>query len=265
MSPSLRSLGNHPGATGPARRVWRKGAPDLIRGLLGRLLGRFMGGLLVTLIVSGCAVRPLSDAETAFLATTHGQELNAADMEIVKGALIGQFPMDRPPRPAVACRERIWPPETGETVTGYVAGMVLYDRLLMARWFYSKDLLKGYPMELPLSDAMFLAHEATHVWQWQQAQKTGYAPWKAAAEHSASDDPYLFNIDANADFLDYGYEQQASLVEEYVCCRALDPTGPRTDKLRNLLRPVFPDLAEAEIATRVRLPWDKANLEGICH
>lgn len=223
-----------------------------------------IAGFLAVLLLAGCAVRPLTDSETAFLATTHGDELDASEMEIVKGALIGQIPMTRRPRPAVACRERIWPPETGETVTGHVAGMVLYDRLMIARWFYAKDLLAGYPDTLPLSDAMFLAHEATHVWQSQQSQKTGYAPWKAAAEHAASDDPYLFNINTQAAFLDYGYEQQASLVEEYVCCRALDPDGARTERLRNLLRPIFPGLADTEISQSIRLPWDGAKTQGIC-
>ena len=41
------------------------------------------------------------------------------------------------------------------------------------------------------------------------------------------EDPYLFDERADRRFLEYGYEAQASLVEEYVCCRALDPSGGR--------------------------------------
>lgn len=245
MSQSSRSLPRHATAD--------RGAPGLTRGLL-----------VAALLLAGCTVRPLSDAETAFLATTHGADLDTADIRIAKGAFIGRIPIERAPRPAVACRELIWPPETGDTVTGHVAGMVLYDRLMISRWFYRDDLLDGYPDRLPLSDAMFLAHEATHIWQWQHAQKTGYAPWKAAAEHQAQDDPYLFTINDSADFLDYGYEQQASLVEEYVCCRALDPAGARTARLRALLTPVFPNLAQRETADSIQIPWEHAQTRDIC-
>lgn len=222
----------------------------------------FPRALCLVLALGACAERRLSEAERGFLDTVQGPELDAAEVVVVKGALIGAFPMKRPARPQVACRERIWPPEEG-TVEGRVAGVVVGERLNVARWFWTGDFLKGYPEVLPLPRAMYLAHEMTHVWQWQARAETGYAPWKAAGEHAASADPYLFEVGGQS-FLDYGYEQQASLVEEYVCCRALDPTGARTERLRDMLRPVFPTLAETETAPAVRLPWKGAEIAGIC-
>lgn len=229
------------------------------RGLL------FAPALWAALIaVAGCGVRGLSENEVAFLATTHGAALDTSGIDLSNGALIGNIPISRPPRPQIACREKIWPPETGEAVTGKVAGVVLYERIMIARWFFTDDFLEGYPQTLPLGRAMFLAHEATHVWQWQQRRNTGYAPWKAAMEHGASADPYLFEVGTEADFLDYGYEQQASLVEEYVCCRALDPAGARTARLKALLEPVFPGLPDRDPAGAVLLPWAGAVRHGIC-
>ncbi|WP_240722680.1 hypothetical protein [Poseidonocella sp. HB161398] len=215
------------------------------------------------LLLSACATRHLTGTEAAFLETTHGAGLDTSKMVLTKGALIGTYPMTRPARPSVTCREKIWPPEKG-TVTGYVAGVALFDRVMVARRLYDEDFLADYPSELPLPKAMFLAHEATHVWQWQQRAKTGYAPLKAAAEHGVSEDPYLFEIAEDRDLLDYGYEQQASLVEEYVCCRALDPEGARTGRLHELLAPHLPGLAGDEAAQSVLIPWKKAEIKGIC-
>ena len=109
---------------------------------------------------------------------------------------------------------------------------------------------------------MFLAHELTHVWQWQNRATTGYSPLRVGSEHWRGTDPYLFDADANPRFLDYGYEQQASLVEEYVCCVTLDPEGARTERLRGLLAQV---MVPADLpAVDVRLPWRDAETRGIC-
>ena len=135
--------------------------------------------------------------------------------------------------------------------------------MFIARRWYAPDYLAGYPDTLPLAPAMLIAHELTHVWQWQNRAQTGYAPWKAAREHAAVEDPYLFEI-ADRPFLDYPFEQQAALVEEFVCCRALDPAGARTQRLYDLLAPVFPQLARQSRAGRVAIPWAGAETRGIC-
>ena len=114
-----------------------------------------------------------------------------------------------------------------------------------------------------LIEAMFFAHEITHVWQWQNRSVTGYTPFRASREHRVADDPYLFDLTTKTRFLDFSYEQQASIVEEYVCCAALDPGAPRTDRLRQLIGGAMP-LQSLKIPRNVRLPWDGAETEGIC-
>ena len=66
-------------------------------------------------------------------------------------------------------------------------------------------------------------------------------------------------------FLDFGYEQQASIVEEFVCCRALDPQAARTKRLHGLISQVMPVAPLPQSRPHnVRLPWDGVELGGIC-
>ena len=134
----------------------------------------------------------------------------------------------------------------------------------VSRSVWKDNFLGDYPAALPLADAMFFAHEMTHIWQWQHRKSTGYTPWRAASEHILNGDPYLFDLASDRTFADYGFELQASLVEEFVCCRALDPEGVRTERLFDLLHPVFPGLARNSVAMRVTLPWAAAETQGIC-
>ncbi|WP_102109628.1 hypothetical protein [Oceaniglobus roseus] len=219
--------------------------------------------LLVLLLLAACG-RPLTPAERQFAATVQGGTLASGRVSVTKGALIGNVIHLRPARPALACREKIRRPETG-TIRTSTAAFVLFQHMFVAQRLYRDDYLPRYPEEMSLAAAMLLAHELTHVWQWQNRKVTGYSPFKAAVEHSDAD-PYLFDLTARADFLDYGYEQQGGIVEEFVCCRALDPEGARTERLYDLLKPYFPGIEPRESTPReaIRLPWDGAETRGIC-
>ena len=122
----------------------------------------------------------------------------------------------------------------------------------------------GGAAPLDLAGAMFFVHEMTHVWQWQNRALTGYHPGRALREQVTIDDPYLFDDAADAPFLSYGYEAQASLVEEYLCCATLDPGGARTGRLFDLLRQVMPVAEPAAFDRPVRLPWEGADVPDIC-
>jgi hypothetical protein len=96
---------------------------------------------------------------------------------------------------------------------------------------------------------------------------TGYHPFRAFSEHVRIEDPYLFDPQDDRRFLDYGYEVQASLVEEYVCCRAVDPRGARTARLERLIgqvMPVTPLQSRADAVTEV-IPWEDADLAESAH
>lgn len=220
---------------------------------------------ILCLILVACG-RPLTEAERAYVFDIHGETLDTDRVRIRTNRLIGLISQDYPTRPPVTCRERIVPPPTTDIVEGRTAGLVLFNRLHVREPLFSNDYSQLPDETRNLYAAMFFAHEMTHIWQWQNRDITNYHPLRAVREHATVEDPYLFSLNENNAFLDYGYEAQASLVEEYVCCRALDPTGARTDRLERLIAQVMPVTPWQERAdeTQTFVPWSGVEPRGIC-
>lgn len=222
--------------------------------------------LLFALLFLAACGRPLTDAERAFAHDIHGPTLDYDRVRLHDGAPTRAVTFKRKPRPRITCRELIFPPHPPEEtfITSKPAAVALYNRVLFDKDWYLDDYLPDYPDRIGLVAAMLLSHELTHVWQWQNRKVTGYSPLKAGLEHQRSDDPYLFDL-ADRTFLDFGYEQQGSIVEEMVCCRALQPQGARTKRLHALVSQVMPvaPLPQSP-AYDVSLPWDGVDLQRIC-
>jgi len=221
--------------------------------------------LSILILLSACG-RPLTETEMAFAQDLQGSQLNTKRIRLVEGAPVAPITFHRKKRPRIACRERILPPIKDEIVTSKPAAVTLFNRVYFARDWYIDNYFPDYPERLYLVQAMLLAHELTHVWQWQNRKQTGYSPMRAAAEHGSVDDPYLFDLSATPDFLSYGFEQQGAIVEEYVCCRALAPDGARTKRIHDMLKDAFPvrDLPGRKRESNVYLPWKDVELKGIC-
>lgn len=219
--------------------------------------------LILSLVFLVSCGRPLTEAEARFASQMHGDEIDTSRVRFVNGALVGSVTFKRPKRPRLACRERIFPEPETEYVTVGPAAVALHNRVFYSQPYYLEDYMRNYPKDMDLYATMIFAHEITHVWQWQNRAKTGYSPLRAGREHVTHEDPYLFDIATKTDFLDYGYEQQAGIVEEYVCCAALDPDAPRTRRLEAMLRGAFP-LGRLAMPDKVTLPWDEARTKGIC-
>jgi len=215
-------------------------------------------------LLAGCAARPLTPGERAFAQSLQGETVTYDRVRFHDGAPTRAVTFRRAPRPRVTCQENILPPPTEEIVTTKPAAVAVFNRVLFDKDWYLDDYLPDYPDEINLLAAMLFAHELTHIWQWQNRAITGYHPLKAAAEHGAPD-PYLFDLNADRAFLEFGYEQQGSIVEEYVCCRAIAPKAPRTARLHHMISQAMPlsPLPEAR-EYAVRLPWAGAELKGIC-
>jgi len=221
--------------------------------------------LLLLALLAACGRSP-TERERMFLGTLHGDSLDYSRLHLVEGAPLRAVTFRRPQRPRTTCRERILPPRpAGEVVTASPAAVAIFNRIFFTREWYLPDYTPDYPDTLPLVEAMLLAHEATHVWQWQNRDRTGYTPLKALLEHGTSPDPYLFDPDREADFLSFGYEQQGTIVEEYVCCRALAPRAKRTHRLHRMLAAEMPvsDLPQSR-ESDVLLPWKDVRIDGIC-
>ena len=221
--------------------------------------------ILLTLILAACG-RPLTEAERAYMSEIQGPTFNPGPVRIVQNPLVGLFTQTYPTRPPTTCRERIFPPPETATVSGQTAGIVFFNTLHLREDVVLPDYTRLNDGTRGLVAAMFFAHEMTHVWQWQNRAVTNYHPFRAFWEHATIEDPYLFSNEDPRPFLSYGYEQQASLVEEYVCCRALDPTGARTARLEALIGQVMPvtPLQSRADDTGIRIPWDDAPIRGIC-
>ena len=224
--------------------------------------------LIVLMLLASCTGRPLTEAEIAFSQKIHGDQLDTSKVRLIDGAPTRAVTFKRRPRPRVTCRELIVPPPTTDIVTAKPAAVALWQRVLFDTDWYLDDYVPAYPDEINLVAAMLLAHELTHIWQWQNRDRTGYSPFRAATDHrwgSFGTDPYLFDIDNDQGFLDYGFEQQGSIVEEFVCCRALAPQAPRTQRLHALISQEMPLAALPQSRpSDVQLPWDGVELDGIC-
>lgn len=206
--------------------------------------------------------RRLTASESDLAARLFGSGLDVAPVRLSETALVGLRQGRMPERPRTTCREQLSPPSADGWITTRTAGVVLGNRINIRGGLMRADFAQAPDGSMNLAAAMFLAHELTHVWQAQNRAVTGYSLWRAGLEHQPGRDPYLFDGAAEARFLDYGYEQQASLVEEYVCCAALDPEGERTGRLRALLAQV---MEPGDLPSRaIRAPRADLPERGLC-
>lgn len=221
--------------------------------------------LAATAFLAACG-RPLTDAEAAYMADLQGDTFDPSAVRITQNPFVGLITQTYATRPPTTCRERIVPPPQTPTISARTGGIVFFNTLHLREDLVIDDYTQFPDGTRSLVAAMFFAHEMTHIWQWQNRELTGYHPFRAFAEHATIDDPYLFSNDDPRPFLSYGYEQQASLVEEYVCCRATDPRGARTARLEALIGQVMPvtPLQDRADSTPVFLPWEDAPIRGIC-
>ena len=224
--------------------------------------------LALLLGLAACG-RPLTEAEEAYAETYYGDQVDPARVRFVNGHFARSFTMRYQARPRVTCQERIFPPIEGDTFESSPAAIALYQTVLYRKNLYRPDFTQEYLVEgepaTNLYDLMLFAHEMTHVWQWQNRKVTGYSPWRAAREHRPGHDPYLFELDSQPDFLSFPFEQQAAIVEEFTCCRALAPQAARTKRLHDMLAEVMPvRLIQTRVDALATVPWKGAKIEGIC-
>jgi hypothetical protein len=228
-----------------------------------RAIGRWTLPALLVLAAGSCG-RTLTPNETAFAALVHGPTLDTTTIRF--GDRMAPEPLRTVPvRPPVACRDRLYPRPKGPTFRSTSAALTAFQTVHFRDRWYRDDFLAGWPDALPLDDALLFAHELVHVWQWQNRAITGYHPLRAAFEHVGSPDPYQFDTEIAAPFFAYGYEQQAAIMEEFICCAALAPRAARTTRLRAILAPYFalPPAGEP-LATEIILPWQGTEVDGIC-
>jgi len=221
--------------------------------------------MLAFVLLAACG-RGITDSEQLLMGQIMGDTFDPGPVRMLEAGFIGLTTRTFAARPQVTCRERIAPPPDGPTIRGRTAGMVAWTHVLTRPDWTVPDYMRGYPETIHLPTSMFFAHEMAHIWQWQNRALTGYAPWRGAAEHLPGGDPYLFDPHAEVGFLSMRYEQQAALVEEFICCRTLAPNAARTQRLFDTLSAVMlvQHPTQTPRPTEVLGVYENADLRGIC-
>ncbi len=210
------------------------------RAVLRFVLAAFLlGGL------NACS-RPLTEAEEAFASDLFGPALDTSEVQVAQG--LGITPLYRTVPTSI---ERVEATDRACVRTPQPRGaqppqaFALGNRVHFDSDLYSSDMVLQWPEGLRIPQALVLAHELTHVWQWQNRTRTGYSPARAVAESWRLADPYF--SDGETAFFSLGYEQQAAIVEDFVCFTFANPDHPRRAELRAILEPVLP-VADFEAA-----------------
>jgi len=203
--------------------------------------------LLALLLLAACS-RGLTPAETEVAQSLFGETLDPGRVRIMAG--IGVTPLPQPEPVAVVAAAEAAPvdpppglcerhPSTRRYWT-WPAAFTLYDKIYFSYKYYASDAFGGFPDSVTFPASLILLHELVHVWQWQNVERTAYTIQASAGETIDHVDPYWWVSEAGRDFLSYGYEQQAAIIEDFACYALFARDDPKLDELSTLLRPVLP-------------------------
>lgn len=207
---------------------------------------------LAFMLASGCT-RPLTENEAAFTKSLFGDTIDTDVIEVLAGAGITPLPYETPQQKMARAETAKTPPRKAPDdicvrkpsprayAWSWPAAFVLENNVYLSYRYYAKDAFAGvYQGRVPYPQALLMAHELVHVWQWQNRERTLYTPEKSGSESVKSRDPYYWVSDAGREFLSYGYEQQAAIIEDFVCYALLDPEDPKLDEIAEILAPIIP-------------------------
>ncbi len=202
----------------------------------------------VTALTAACT-RPLTPNETAVAKSLFGDTLDTGAVRVTAG--IGVLPLPRPKTGAVV--GGAGPGKVRKAPEGlctrkrstqrhwrWPAAFVLGNTVFFSYDFYRADSFAGFPESAPFPVSVIMAHELTHVWQWQNRARTGYSIPESAGETLKRVDPYWFTTGPRAEFLKMGFEQQGAMVQDFTCYALFDPRNPKLGELAAILRPVLP-------------------------
>lgn len=87
--------------------------------------------------------------------------------------------------------------------------------------FSKNSYFQDFSLNESIGPLSLLAHEVTHVWQYQNRVR-GYWWMKAALEHLRhGSHVYEYRLDRSKSLEEYRYEQQAQIVQDYIFAKAM--------------------------------------------
>ncbi len=199
---------------------------------------RLIFGLLF--VLAACS-RPLTEAENKFATDLFGDTMNVGLVRVSQG--LGLTP---PPKLVPGSVRKLRGTEEACVRTPQPRGaqpaqaFALRNGVFFSNSLYSSDMALTWPRGMRFPQALIFAHELTHVWQWQNRATTGYSAWRAIREGLRIADPYFSASGEAPAFFHFGFEQQAAIIEDFVCFTIANPRHPRRKELRALLAPILP-------------------------
>ena len=194
-------------------------------------------------LLTACA-RPLTQGETRLAQDIFGPTLDTGAVRVTQGLGLAPPPEKTTGAAPILLTEGLRPGlcarNAPQASTGPPPAWAIYNRMHFIDGLYRTDMSEGWPEGALFPQALVFAHELVHVWQWQNRKLTGYRPARAAFESLITMNPYFYVPGEGGTFLDFGYEQQAALLEDYLCHALYDPQNPRRAELRGILAPYFP-------------------------
>lgn len=199
--------------------------------------------LAVSLVLAACT-RPLTERELAVGQAALGETLDYDRVRVTFRLGLTAPPTTtsrkfyKLPRDRVNC---LPPPRTSKEEIGPPVAYVGFNTIHYTSGNWRDDQMGAWgPDGVPINAILTLVHELVHVWQWQNRDVTGYHPWRGFREGLVTVDPYAYELVPGQAFLDYGYEQQARMVEDYICLTMVDPGHPYRQDLLGLIDGIFP-------------------------
>lgn len=202
------------------------------------------GAALVALALLGACSRGLTPAETGMARALFGETLDAGAVRVLSG--VGLTPLAQPAAPQAATAARKPPQnlclrtQAPRRRLAWPAAFTLGNAIFFNDRLYLPDAAQGFPDAVPFPASILLLHELVHVWQWQNRAQTGYTIRRTISESVVRIDPYWWLPEADRSFAQFGFEQQAAIVEDFACHALFDRRNPRLAELTAMLRPVLP-------------------------
>lgn len=188
--------------------------------------------MLALLILTGCSSRDLTVNEKNVITSIPERPLDLSIVTVYASQEEAKVQFD------LLMAEEMLPKnisiEEIESVVFDFSAIALGNNIYFKKEFYDNDFASNWPYFIQYNLGLF-SHEIMHVWQYQNRERTGYTIAKVALEHIKYKDPYYYELIEGKKLLDYRYEQQAKIIEDFFLKHYFNRNDKDYKKLKALI------------------------------